>query len=41
MTITTTELKTNLNKHLPLASTGDVPIMQYGKIEASPVSVGS
>jgi antitoxin (DNA-binding transcriptional repressor) of toxin-antitoxin stability system len=36
MTITTTELKTNLSKYLPLASTGDVPITQYGKIVAKP-----
>ena len=34
MTITATELKTNLSKYLLLASTEDVYITQYGKIVA-------
>lgn len=34
MSITATELKTNLSKYLLLASTEDVYITQYGKIVA-------
>ena len=34
MSITATELKTNLSKYLLLASTEDVFITQYGKIVA-------
>ncbi len=34
MSITATELKTNLSKYLSLASTEDVYITQYGKIVA-------
>ena len=34
MTITATELKTNLGKYLILAATEDVFITQYGKIVA-------
>ena len=34
MSITATELKTNLNKYLVLASTQDIYITQYGKVVA-------
>ena len=34
MSITATELKSNLGKYLRLAATEDVYIMQYGKIVA-------
>ena len=34
MSITATELKTNLNKYLTMAATEDVFITQYGKVVA-------